>query len=388
VSGINFLKLRASWGQLGNDNIKPAVGQPTVTSISTAIADALTQGIVVDNTYDLVTRWETVEETNFGLTSIFLDNRLTLDIDYYVRDTHDAVTTLILPAQADVIRRNIAEIRNKGLEIGLNWNGRISSDITYTIGGNMTTLKNEVLGLGGQSYLDAGQAEFRQRSIVGESINAFYGYEVEGVYQNAAEIASTLTSEFATDNSIVAGDFRFKDQNGDRVIDSKDRVVLGNILPSFTYGFNFGISYKGFEVTANFQGMTGHSILNRKRGELIFTKDTNIDAELATNLWTGEGSSNKYPSAAGLRKSWNLSMSDYFVESGNYFRIQNVRVSYHVANKEVFGIKVPDTRLILTAERPVTMFNYNGFNPEVADGVDRQTYPIPAIYTVGLNVKF
>jgi TonB-linked SusC/RagA family outer membrane protein len=388
VPFINFLKLRGSWGQLGNDNIDPAVGQPTIAPIATAINDALTQGIFIDNTYDLVHVWETVEETNVGITSVFLDNRLSLDLDYYIRDTHDAVTTLILPAQADIIRRNIAEIRNSGLEVAANWTGKISSGLSYSVGGNVTTLKNEVLGLGGQSYLDAGQAEFRQRSIIGESINAFYGYEVVGVYQNDAEITNTLTDEFATDNSIEPGDFQFKDQNGDRVIDSNDRVVLGNILPSLTYGFNLGVNWNSLELTANFQGMSGHSILNRKRGELIFTNDTNIDAELADNLWNGEGSSNKYPSAAGLRKSWNLSMSDYFVEDGSYFRVQNVRLSYHLANREFLGISVPDTRFILTAERPVTVFNYNGFNPEVPNGVDRQTYPIPAVYTVGLNIKF
>lgn len=400
VPAINYLKLRGSWGQLGNDGIAPAVGQPTVTSIATAVNDALVQGIYIDNTYDLVDVWETVEETNVGLTSIFFDNRLTLDADYYIRDTHDAVTTLTLPAQSDVIRRNVAEIRNSGLEVAANWTSKISPDLSYTIGGNIGTLKNEVLSLGGQSYLDAGEAEFRQRSIVGESINAFFGYEIEGVYQNQAEITNSLTAEMIQERGIVPGDFHFKDQNGDKVIDATDRVVLGNILPSFTYGFNLGVTYKGLELTANIQGMSGHSILNRKRGELIFTNDTNIDAELANNLWTGEGTSNKYPSAAGLRKSWNLSMSDYFVEDGSYFRLQNVRLSYHVISRELFGIKVPDTRIILTAERPVTVFNYNGFTPEVGDyvdrngdsqrktGVDRQTYPIPAVYTVGLNIKF
>jgi hypothetical protein len=137
-----------------------------------------------------------------------------------------------------------------------------------------------------------------------------------------------------------------------------------------------------------FQGQTGHSILNRKRGEVIFTNDTNLDAELVTNLWRGEGTSDRYPSAAGLRKGWNQNMSEYFVESGSYFRIQNVQLAYNFLNKELFGTTMPDTRIILTAERPLTIFNYNGFNPEVPDGIDRQVYPIPAIYTVGLNVKF
>ena len=235
-------------------------------------------------------------------------------------------------------------------------------------------------------------SQFLQRTIVGESLTAFYGYEVQGVFQNTSQIDNSgYTSEFIAEKGLVPGDFFFKDQNGDGVINGDDRVIIGNILPSLTYGFNFGVSWKGFDLSANFQGMSGHSILNRKRGEINWTEDSNIDAELATNLWTGEGTSSKYPAAAGLRgtrKAWNNSMSTYLVESGNYFRIQNVRLSYNIGTKEVLGLNVPQTTITLTAERPLTAFKYNGFNPEVANGIDSQTYPIPAVYTVGLNVKF
>jgi hypothetical protein len=162
---------------------------------------------------------------------------------------------------------------------------------------------------------------------------------------------------------------------------------LGSYLPKITYGFNLGLTYRNLDFTAAFQGQSGHDILNRKRGEVIFTNDTNLDAELVNNLWRGEGTSNRYPSAPGLRKGWNQNMSSYFVESGSYFRIQNVQLAYTLENKELFGTTMPDARIILTAERPLTLFNYNGFNPEVPDGIDRQVYPIPAIYTVGLNIK-
>ncbi len=389
VPSIDYLKLRGSWGELGNDGVQASVGQGTVSAISTAIDEALAQGIIIDNTFDFVDRWEKVAETNIGLTAQFLSNRLSLDLDWYTRDTKDAVVILLLPAQRDLIRRNGAEIRNTGIEAALNWSNNLAGGIRYSIGANFTTLKNEVRSLRGQQYLDAGQAEFLQRSIVGESINAFFGYEINGVFQNQSQIDNSgYTSEFITERGLVPGDFFFKDQNGDGRIDAADRVVLGSILPNFMYGFDFSVAYKGFELTANFQGMTGHSILNRKRGEIIFTNDTNIDAELATNLWKGEGTSDRYPSAAGLRKAWNLNMSDHFVEDGSYFRIQNVRLTYNVESRQLFGINLPQTQLVFTAERPVTVFNYNGFNPEVANGIDRQTYPIPAVYTMGLNLKF
>jgi hypothetical protein len=150
---------------------------------------------------------------------------------------------------------------------------------------------------------------------------------------------------------------------------------------------NAGFSYRNFSFSALLQGQSGYSILNRKRGEIIFTNDTNIDADLATNLWRGEGTSDKYPSAAGLRKGWNQNMSSYFVEDGSYWRIQNVRMSYMLEERVLFGITMPRTTISLTADRPLTQFNYNGFTPEVANGIDRQVYPIPAIYTLGLNIK-
>ena len=164
--------------------------------------------------------------------------------------------------------------------------------------------------------------------------------------------------------------------------------MIGSYLPDVTYGFNINLGYKNIDFSANFQGQYGHDILNRKRGEIIFTNDTNIDAELAENLWTPENGSNRYPSAAGLRKGWNQEMSDYFVEDGSYFRIQNVQISYTLSDNSLLGTALPETRITFTAERPLTLFDYNGFNPEVASGVDRQTYPIPAIYTIGVNLKF
>lgn len=389
MPNVDFLKIRGGWGQLGNDGVTAAVGAPTIAPRFLAIDDQRVPGNVVIPTFDFVDRWETTEELNVGVTSRMFKDRLSLEADYFVRDTENAAVTIILPLIRDNVRRSVAGIRNSGFEMALNWSDKIGSDWNYSIGGNFATLNNEVLSLGGPQYLDAGSAEFRQRSIVGQPLQAFFGYETDGIFQNQAEITNSgYTSEFINDAGIEPGDFRYKDQNGDGVIDDADRVVLGSYLPDLTYGLNLSVSYKNIDFSANFQGQQGHSILNRKRGEIIFTTDTNIDAELATNLWTGEGTSNRYPSAAGLRKGWNQSMSDYFVEDGSYFRVQNIRVSYNLTGKEILGTPMPDTRITFTAERPLTFFNYNGFTPEVASGIDRQTYPIPAVYTLGLNIKF
>tara|TARA_R110001583_G_scaffold145096_1_gene297117 strand:+ start:55899 stop:58868 length:2970 start_codon:yes stop_codon:yes gene_type:complete len=381
---IDFLKIRASWGELGNDNVPASDGANTTSVVTTAIDNILTTGTVTSSTFDWL-RWEVIEEMNVGLTSRLFDNRLSLDADYFIRDTKNAVIPINVPATGETIRRNNGEIRNSGFEFAVNWNNQISDDLSYTIGANFSTLKNEVMDLYGQEYIDGGQAEFRQRSIVGDPILSFYGYETVGVYQNDAEIQA---DPIAIDNGLVPGDFKYNDTNGDGVIDGDDRTVLGSFLPSFSYGANIGVNYKNFEFSASLMGQTGNKILNRKRGEMIWTSDGNLDADLAINRWNGEGTSNSYPSSAGLRKGWNQKMSNYFVEDGSFFRVQNIQLAYNVKSGSFLGTQMPDTRISFTADRPFTVFSYNGFNPEVSDGIDRQTYPIPAVYTLGVSVKF
>jgi len=387
---VDYLKLRGSWGELGNDAIDPAVGQATRNSIFTALDDTRFQGLTVDNAFDLVTRWETVVETNLGLTANFFNSRLSLEADVFRRDTRDAVTLLLVPGQRDIIRRSLASVRNSGVELQLGWSDNISEDFSFSVGGNLATLNNEVLDLGpGPGYLDAGSAEFRQRSIEGQTVNAYFGYEVEGIFQNDEHIENSgYSSEFISNNRIEPGDFFFRDQNGDGAINADDRVVLGSFLPDLTFGGYLSASYKNFDLSLTIQGQTGHSILNRKRGEIIWSTDPNIDAELAANLWRGDGTSNRYPSAAGLRKGYNQQMSEYYLEDGSYFRIQNVRLGYNFKDLTASKAKWPEVRVYLTAERPVTIFDYNGFNPEVPNGIDRQTYPIPAVYTAGIDLNF
>ncbi|MCB0586644.1 MAG: hypothetical protein KDD06_15145, partial [Phaeodactylibacter sp.] len=138
----------------------------------------------------------------------------------------------------------------------------------------------------------------------------------------------------------------------------------------------------------NIYGQSGNKILNRRRGEVIFTNDTNMDADLAINRWHGEGTSNSYPSSKGIRKGWNQRLSDYWVDDGAFWRIQNVQLAYNIEGENVFGPGAPNIRISFTADRPLSVFDYVGFTAEIPDGVDRQTYPIPAVYTVGLNVKF
>ncbi|RIJ49769.1 TonB-dependent receptor [Maribellus luteus] len=384
VRFINYLKLRGGWGKLGNDRITRQDGANTTNPVYIAIGDAQLNGAVTTSTFGYL-GWETVTGTNIGFNAELFNNRLSIESDFYIRDTENAAIPVSLKLQSGSVLRNVGTIRNSGFEMALTWNGEISKDLKYTIGGNFATMKNEVRDLYGQSYINGGSAEFRQRSQVGEPLLSFYGYEVEGVYQNQAEIDA---DPIAVANNLVPGDLKFKNQNNDEVLDDKDKVFLGSYIPTFTYGGFVGLSYKNFDFSMNIMGQGGNKILNRKRGEIIWTNDTNIDADLATGLWNGEGTSNKYPSASGLRRGWNQNFSDFLVEDGSFFRIQNVQVAYNIKGAELFGQGMPDARVYFTAERPLTIFKYNGFNPEVPNGIDRQFYPVPAVYTVGLNLKF
>tara|TARA_R110000764_G_scaffold110192_1_gene196557 strand:- start:8126 stop:9865 length:1740 start_codon:yes stop_codon:yes gene_type:complete len=379
---FDYLKLRGSWGELGNDKIASSEGSITSTVVTTALGDTQFSGVNTNSDFTAL-KWEVTEEINGGISARFFDNNLGLEADYYVRDTKDAVIPVARPLIPGTTRQNVGEIRNSGFELALNWDKMVSKNFSYNIGANISTLTNEVLDINGAVALDAGTAEFRQRSIVGEPIFAFFGREVAGVYQNEAEVQA---DPVAVSNNLVPGDFKYKDQNGDGEINDDDRVVLGSFLPSYSFGFNVGVNYKGFDFSASALGQGGNKILNRKRGEVIFTNDTNIDRDFAVNRWHGEGTTNSYPSAAGIRKGWNQRLSDYFIEDGDFFRIQNITLGYTI-NKKGERAGIPETRIYLTAEKPLTLFNYNGFNPEVANGVDNETYPIPSVYTIGVNIK-
>ncbi|WP_424493330.1 SusC/RagA family TonB-linked outer membrane protein [Salinimicrobium sp. GXAS 041] len=377
---VDFLKLRASWGKLGNDNVAASAGSNTINVITTALGEQPRTGITSTSVFSNNT-WEVIEEKNFGVDIETFDNSLSITADYYIRDTKDAILPVYIPIINRSIDRNSGTIRNQGFEFSANYNGSVGDDFNFSVGANFTTLKNEATNIKDESgYIDSGSAEFRQRTMEGGPLFAFYGYERVGVYQNEAEIQA---DPVAVANNLVPGDLIFRDQNGDNVIDDADRVILGSFLPDVTFGGNIAMNYKSFDFSMNFYGQLGNQILNRRRGEIIFTQDTNMDADLAINRWHGEGTSNVYPSSAGMRKAWNQRLSDFWVEDGDFFRIQNIQLGYTLEQEDL-----PTIRLYATAERPFSFFSYNGFTPEVSNGVDRQTYPVPSIYTVGVNVKF
>ncbi len=383
---FDFLKLRASWGELGNANVNSSSGGITSEEIDVAFGDVRFPGLVTSSDFEAL-KWEVTEETNVGLTARLIDNQLSIEADYFNRETKDAiipVSRLLVPGET---RQNIGRIKNSGFELVLNWNKRVSDDFSYSIGANFSTLKNEILDLAGQENLTTG-GDTAQRSVVGGSINSFFGLEVAGVYQNEDEILADPAAITARGNGLTVepGDFRFVDHNGDMEIDAQDRVDLGSFLPSYYFGFNFGFNYKAFDFSLNVIGQGGNVIANIKRFAIRQSPDPNIDRDFAVNRWRGEGTSNTYPSARGIRNAWsNQFLNSFFVEDGDFIRLQNVTLGYTLPKLK--GNFSPDVRFYITAERPLSLFDYNGFSPEVANGRDQQTYPIPGVYTLGVNIK-
>ncbi len=383
---FDFLKLRASWGELGNANVAASEGDITSEEVLANFGDTPFSGTVTSSDF-VALRWERTAETNFGLSARLFDNQLSIESDYFIRDTEDAVIPVSRLLVAGELRQNVGGIRNSGFELALNWNKQVSSNFSYTIGGNIATLKNEVLDLNDQENLLTG-GDTAQRSIVGRSINHFFGLEVDGVYQTPEEIQSdpAAVAAIADGRTIEPGDLRFVDHNGDGLINAQDRVDLGSYLPSYTFGFNLGINYKAFDFSMNIIGQGGNVIANMRRFAIRQTPDPNIDRDFALNRWTGPGSTNSYPSARGIKNSWsNEFLNSFFVEDGDFIRLQNVTLGYTLP--DLTGKFAPKIRLYLTAERPLTLFDYNGFSPEVGNGRDQQTYPIAGVYTFGMNIK-
>ncbi|MCM4167420.1 TonB-dependent receptor P26 [Arenibacter antarcticus] len=387
---FDFLKIRASWGELGNANVNASTGGITSTEVTSAFGDIRYSGLVTSSDFEAL-KWEVTAETNVGITARLFNNQLSIESDYFTRETRDAiipVSRLLVPGET---RQNLGIIKNSGFEIALDWKKQVSDKFSYSIGANFSTLENEILDLAGQPNLTTG-GDVAQRSVVGGAINSFYGLEVAGVYQTLEEIQADPAAQKAIADgnpnvpAVQPGDFRFVDHNGDTFIDAQDRVDLGSYLPTYNFGFNLGLNYKAWDFSLNVIGQGGNVIANIKRFAIRQTPDPNIDRDFAVNRWHGPGTSDTYPSARGIRNPWsNQFLNSFFVEKGDFVRLQNVTVGYTLP--QLKGKFNPNIRFYLTAERPLTLFDYNGFTPEVSDGRDNQTYPIPGVYTMGVNIK-
>jgi hypothetical protein len=252
---------------------------------------------------------------------------------------------------------------------------------------NFTTVHNEVLKLQGRDYIPAAmiRGNYTTRTEAGHPIGSFYGYEISGVYSSEADALKDPVSQAIKDK----GFFKYKDQNGDKVIDDKDKVFLGSAIPWLISGIDFGINYKHFDFSLGLQGQIGNKILNAKRMNRDVFTDGNYDQNFYENRWTSAKPSKKYPSAEAYNYSFTQQANDFFVESGAYIRIQNIQVGYSTEKIKF----IPLLRVYLAAQRPFTFFTYKGFTPEIggspiSSGIDNSVYPMQSIYTAGIKMNF
>lgn len=399
---IDFLKFRGSWGKLGNDGIRPNSGYAVVTtgnpasSIFGSVGNTPGQyvpGYTVNNFFANIT-WEVVTEWDFGVDFELFKNRLKGSVDYYDRRTSNVALDRAFPFGAPNIYGNWASMANSGFDVALNWASQ-AGKLGYQIGGNFSTLNNRVTDIGSLPNIPGGfpewMAEFPNRIEVGKPIQYFYGYEVTGIYQTQAEIDAdpmAASANAAVPGTVQPGFFKYNDLNGNGIRDDGDRTKLGSYLPTLTYGFNASFTYSNFDFSVVFQGVAGNQIMNLNRGRYVKGQSSlNLDADFYENLWTGPGSTNSYPSAFALSRSWNRPQgASFFVESGAYLRLQNVQLGYNFK----LGKEAPvSMRLFATADRPLIFTRYSGFTPEISGiGYDANVYPISSTYSLGVRASF
>lgn len=392
------LKLRASWGRLGNDNIpSDAFTVTAVTGLPYFFDNGIVLGSVIEESKDEDLRWEITEEYDIGFEFGLLNRRLSGELDYYNKKTQDALVYINVPAIVSASGRmitNAATIQNTGFEASLRWNDDLNKDFSYFIGANITFNKNKTLDLnGGQALLDGGigQQGFTTKSDNGQPIGSFYVLQVIGIFQDQAEIDNYKDK----DGNVIQpdakpGDFKYLDADGDGGIDgSADRVYVGSYQPKTYFGINAGFNYKNLDFSIDFYGNTGNKIYNGKRAFRYETTD-NIEAAVAANRWQPHNPSTTHPRA----KEGFWPASTYFIESGDFFRINNVTIGYNIPEASLKSLRMTSFRVFLTSQNLWTGKKFSGFTPELPGssplnaGIELNAYPTTRTFALGVNVGF
>lgn len=377
VPWLSDLKVRGSWGQLGNQEID------NYAFMTLLKKDGDKYIISRYGNPDL--KWETSEQFNVGVDFGVLQNKLYLSADYFVKTTSDILLPISLPSYVGSVSPtivNAGSVRNKGFELSLIYRDRVG-EFNYSVNANLATLDNEVIKLHPNLPNIDGKVT---RTAVGHPLNSYYGFVMEGIYQNDSEIKEQL---YKTQNPTVQpGDIRFKDLDKNGIIDDNDRDYLGSPIPDFTYGFTLNGEYKGFSLSMLFHGVSGAKRFNDLKKILNYdTRPFNYTTDVL-NSWHGEGTSNSIPRTS-FTDNGGSRISSVFVEDASFFRFKNVELGYSFA-KLLKKSKSPvsDVKVYVSAENLFTVTSYSGLDPESTDLMDYGTYPQARSFLFGVNVKF
>jgi TonB-linked SusC/RagA family outer membrane protein len=398
TSAINNLKLRLSFGAIGNEKIPGTAQYALIVGGIDAVLgenEHIEPGASFSGGGNPDLKWESTTQFNAGMNMGIWEDRLMLELDYYYKNTSDILVPLEPIGYTGIgafqsIYFNAADVVNTGFEWNISHRDNLGA-VSYEVGFLGTSVSNNVTdigeGFGADSLLiggDLGNGQQVARTAVGFPVGFFYGYDVEGVFQNAEDLANNphLFNQ-------KVGDLKFRDVDGDGNIDGDDRTLIGSSIPKLIYGFNLELGYKAFTLSADLQGQYGNDIYNGKQA----IRYTLLNYEDKFNdYWDGEGSSNEdpRPSEGGS----NFLPSSYFVEDGSFLRLRTLTLNYRMPGKLAEKLRVNGANIYLRANNLFTLTSYTGYSPEIGASsaingvIDRGVYPITRIYTIGCNVDF
>jgi len=391
-TAIDYLKLKGSWGLLGNQFTDPKYRYPLYSLLNSTpgiFGENIISGYSAAYLIDPNLHWESIRSYETGLELNTFKNRLHFEANYYDKRTKDVIVQKPGLALAGIPPGifNAGTISNKGFEFLATWTQNINNDWSFSLSANLTTMKNKVISLADNGFqLISGNSV----SQAGAPIGSFYGYTADGVYQTEDEIGNTTI----LGNKPKPGDLKYKDISGadgkpDGIIDTKDRSIIGNPTPKGIYGSSFSLSFKGFDFSTDVMGVYGNEIF-RAWDRVTYTVPNY--AALALDRWHGVGTSSTVPILANTRSN-NFLPSTFNLESGSFFRIRNMQLGYNFNNRTLSRAGIKSLRLYINAQNLKTFKKNTGFSPEVGGsaiefGVDRGTYPLPASYSFGINLSF
>ena len=389
IKWLDMLKIKASYGTLGNQNLDKAYpAEPLLTNAYSAVFG---KPSIIYPGYQLAylpnpnLRWEKVEAWEAGFETNLLRNRLHFEGVYYKKNTKDLLAEV--PGISGTIPGigNLGKIQNKGVEMAVTWRDQIG-DWGYSVSANLTTIKNEVKSLVQEGYSIIAGDKQQSYTMAGYPIGYFYGYKVAGVYQSQADIDASPKNTLAT---VTPGDLKFADVNGDGEITPEDRTMIGNPTPKVTYGFSLGVDYKNWSLGIDMMGQGGNKIF-RTWDNYNFAQFNYLEQRL--DRWHGEGTSNTQP-LLNTKHSINNLNSDYYIEDGKFFRIRNVQLAYTFDKSLISKIRLQALKVYVNIQNLKTWKHNTGYTPELggtatAFGVDNGSYPVPAVYTFGINLTF
>lgn len=384
-------KLRASWGKNGNESIGQFRYTTTMASGNNYPFGAnpiIATGAKPNGFANTDIRWEESTQTDVGLDLGFIQNSLTLSVDWYKKRTVGMLMNIPVPAYSgdSAPIGNVGTMDNSGVEVDLKYRFSLGA-VNFNIGGNATYLKNKLIELGnenGWANYDSHKIGTLTRAQNGLPFPYFYGWKTDGIYQNWNEVNSGIQP------NAQPGDVRFVDIDGNGVINDDDRTYIGKGMPDWTYGINLGFEWKGLDFNAMFQGVAGVQVFNvMRRTDLYYI---NLPSYML-DRWTGEGTSNRLPRYSFDNANDNWRSSDLWVEDGAYFRLKNIQLGYTFPKHWTRKIFISNLRIYVSGENVLTFTKYTGFDPEIASGgtslgIDRGVYPQTKVYTAGINLTF